>query len=165
MLPNTIALLLDTIETTGNLDQACLVVGISRQTLNKQIRQDDQLKRAIYEAIDSYKENLDLDFSSQSLTFIKNLLSGNVVKTTSFKRYALVKPDSGVDDDDPDDSQASRMVEILKEEREETVLPGRWLLERYLPQVRQQAVEVVVNFSENLTEVPEDDPEAKQILD
>ena len=151
-----IQIIIDSLEQSGDINLACLAADITRRTYNNWLRDNKQFASAVEEAKAFYKENVTSEWDFVATRFTDNLLKGRVTRTTITRKYAR-----GLDDEN-DPSQ--EMTEIYREEREETLAPPRWLLERYLPSVTQDDITVNVNFNGGLnTDLEEDDPEAAEL--
>jgi hypothetical protein len=76
------------------------------------------------------------------------------------KRFVL--PRQELADDEEFTPESGELIEIYREEREQTVQPPKWLLERYLPKENVEPIKVQINFAD-MPDVNSDDPEAKQV--
>jgi hypothetical protein len=149
------------LEQTGSIKTACAVIGVSEKTVHQYRKNSQEFDDIVQTAIDFFKESHSNDWEHLSISFTTNLLKNKVTKKTTVRRfYAPKSTDEGDSGFDPD----GELVEVYREEREEQVLPPRWLIERFLPSQQEKPIQVVVDFGNSPPEsLLGDDPEAKQL--
>ena len=144
-------LLLTTIRKTGDVGLALIAIDLSWEQYFNWIK-DSEINGLVEEAKSDYKKFTIDDWGLVAVKFTDNLLRGKVKKTTVTKSYYLQKNEDG---------SLSDMVETYRQEKTESVLPPKWLLEKYLPGDNKEQITVDVNFSQ--VDLSEDDPEAKTL--
>ncbi|QVQ57007.1 terminase small subunit [Anabaena phage Elbi] len=157
---NTIDVIKEVLEKSGDINAACIAANITRHTFEKWLQLYPTFKDIVKDSKEFYKNCLVSDWDIDAIAYTNNLLKGRVVSRSVVKRFVL--PRQELADDEEFTPESGELVEIYREEREQTVQPPKWLLERYLPKENVEPIKVQINFAD-MPDMDGDDPEATEV--
>jgi hypothetical protein len=158
---DTIDLIVNVIEMTGDIDRACAVSSITISTFIKWLKEYPEFKSLVDEAKETYKNSLMSSWDINAIAYTDSLLKGKQTRKKTIRRFVLPKPQLE-DDEEFNPPESLDLVEIYREEIIEELHPPKWLLERYLPREQEKPIKVEIDFGA-MPELSENDPEAKEL--
>ncbi len=165
---NSLEIILEIIESSGDIDLACIQSGVSRKEFNKELNGNQSFRKLVEVAKVNFTHSVTTEWELVAVKYIDKLLKGEVTKTTIINRY--VRPGEAEDDDDDSgvtgmELATDKLYKLYTEERIEHVAPPKWLLERYLPKEEKDSIVIDVNFSAMPDEIDLtiSDPESKKL--
>lgn len=157
---NTIDIIKEVLEKSGDINAACIAASITRHTFEKWLQIYPAFKDIVKESKEFYKNCLVSDWDVDAIAYTNKLLKGEIVTRSVVRRFVLPRPQ--IDDDEEFTPESTELIEIYREEREQILQPPKWLLERYLPKENVEPIKVQINFAD-MPDVNSDDPEAKEV--
>lgn len=149
------------LEQTGSINIAATTIGLCERTIRNFRRQNQEFDDLVKDALEVFELSHSQEWGNLALKFTTNLLKSKVTKKTVTRRFFAPKKD----EDDSGGVLDGELIEVYREEREEEILPPKWLVERFLPSPTEKQIQVNVNFAPPESVDPSHDPEAKQLED